>query len=328
MPDREITYGEAVQEALAQALREDDRVFLMGEDIGVYGGAFGVTKGLLEEFGEDRVRDTPISEIAITGAAVGAALLGMRPVVEMQFSDFTSNAMDQLVNQAAKVRFMYGGKATVPMVLRAPTGSGTGAAAQHSQTIESWIANVPGLKIVMPATPRDAKGLLTAAIEDPNPVVVLEHKLLYRSKGPVPEERFSEPLGKAAVVREGTDLTIVAWSIMVSRALAAAEGLEDQGIRAEVVDVRTIRPLDRETLAASVAGTGRLLVVQEAPRTGGFGGEVVASVMDSEAFDYIEAPPRRLAGLEVPIPYNPDLERGVVPQVEDIVKAASELMEG
>jgi acetoin:2,6-dichlorophenolindophenol oxidoreductase subunit beta len=328
MPDREITYGEAVQEALAQALREDDRVFLMGEDIGVYGGAFGVTKGLLDEFGEERVRDTPISEIAITGAAVGAALLGMRPVVEMQFSDFTSNAMDQLVNQAAKVRFMYGGKATVPMVLRAPTGSGTGAAAQHSQTIESWIANVPGLKIVMPATPRDAKGLLTAAIEDPNPVVVLEHKLLYRSKGPVPEERFREPLGKAAVVREGTDLTIVAWSIMVSRALAAAEGLEDQGIRAEVLDVRTIRPLDRETLADSVAGTGRLLVVQEAPRTGGFGGEVVASVMDSEAFDYIEAPPRRLAGLEVPIPYNPDLERGVVPQVEDIVKAASELMEG
>lgn len=327
MPDREITYGEAVQEALAQALREDDRVFLMGEDIGIYGGAFGVTKGLLEEFGEERVRDTPISEIAITGAAVGAALLGMRPVVEMQFSDFTSNAMDQLVNQAAKVRFMYGGKATVPMVLRAPTGSGTGAAAQHSQSIESWIANVPGLKIVMPATPRDAKGLLTAAIEDANPVVFLEHKLLYRSKGPVPEERFREPLGKAAVVREGTDLTIVAWSIMVSRALAAAEGLEDQGIRAELVDVRTLRPLDRETLVASVAETGRLLVVQEAPRTGGFGGEVVASVMDSEAFDYIEAPPRRLAGLEVPIPYNPDLERGVVPQVEDIVKAASELME-
>jgi pyruvate dehydrogenase E1 component beta subunit len=326
MPDREITYGEAVQEALAEALREDDRVFLMGEDIGVYGGAFGVTKGLLDEFGEERVRDTPISEIAITGAAVGAALLGMRPVVEMQFSDFTSNAMDQLVNQAAKVRFMYGGKATVPMVLRAPTGSGTGAAAQHSQTIESWIANVPGLKIVMPATPRDAKGLLTSAIEDPNPVVVLEHKLLYRSKGPVPEERFREPLGKAAVVREGRDLTIVAWSIMVSRALVAAEGLEDQGIRAEIVDVRTLRPLDRETLVASAAKTGRLLVVQEAPRTGGFGGEVVASVMDSEAFDYIEAPPRRLAGLEVPIPYNPDLERGVVPQVEDIVKTASELM--
>jgi acetoin:2,6-dichlorophenolindophenol oxidoreductase subunit beta len=326
MPDREITYGEAVQEALAEALREDDRVFLMGEDIGVYGGAFGVTKGLLEEFGEERVRDTPISEIAITGAAIGAALLGMRPVVEMQFSDFTSNAMDQLVNQAAKVRFMYGGKATVPMVLRAPTGSGTGAAAQHSQTIESWIANVPGLKIVMPATPRDAKGLLTTAIEDPNPVVVLEHKLLYRSKGLVPEERFREPLGKAAVVREGSDLTIVAWSIMVSRALVAAQGLEDQGIRAEIIDVRTIRPLDRETLVASAAKTGRLLVVQEAPRTGGFGGEVVASVMDSEAFDYIEAPPRRLAGLEVPIPYNPDLERGVVPQGEDIVKTASELM--
>jgi pyruvate dehydrogenase E1 component beta subunit len=326
MPEREITYAEAINEGLAEALRADPTVFLLGEDIGVYGGAFGVTKGLIDEFGAERVRDTPISEVAIVGAAVGAALLKMKPVAEMQFSDFTANAMDQLVNQAAKLRFMYGGGVTVPMVLRAPTGSGTGAAAQHSQSIESWILNVPGLKVVMPATAADAKGLVTAAIEDPNPVVVLEHKLLYRVKGPVPEGHHSVPLGRANVAREGTDLAIFAWSVMVPKAMAAAEDLRHQGVSAEVIDLRTLRPLDRDTIASSASKTGRVLIVHESPRTGGFGGEVAATVAEGEAFDYLEAPIRRLAGLETPIPYNPQLEQGVVPQQEDIVKAGVDLM--
>lgn len=326
MPERTATYAEALREALRDALRDDERVFLLGEDIAIYGGAFGVSSGLLKEFGEERVRDTPISEIGIVGVAVGAALVGMRPVAEMQFSDFTANAMDQLVNQAAKLRFMYGGKAEVPMVLRAPTGSGTGAAAQHSQSIESWVLNVPGLKVLMPATPYDAKGLLAAAIEDLNPVVFLEHKLLYPLKGAVPEQSYRCEIGKAAVVREGRDLTIVAWSVMVQRALAAASSLADQGIEAEVVDVRTLRPLDRDTIVTSAAKTGRVMVVHESPRTGGFGGEIAATVFESEAFDYLDAPLRRLAGLEVPIPYNPNLERAVVPQEEDIVKAAVDLV--
>ena len=327
MPEpRVITGAEAVREALRHALATDERVFLIGEDIGVYGGAFGVTSGLLQEFGDARVRDTPISEIAIVGAATGAALLDMRPIAEMQFSDFTANAMDQLVNQAAKIRFMFGGKAKVPLVLRAPIGSGTGAAAQHSQSIEAWMANVPGLKIVAPGTPRDMKGLLLAAIDDYNPVVVLEHKLMYRIRGEVPDEPYEVPIGQAATLRAGTDLTIVAWSIMVQRALAASETLSEQGIEAEIVDVRTLRPLDRSTIASSVAKTGRALVVQEAPLTGGFASEIVASIVDSEAFDFLEAPIKRLAGLETPIPYNPDLERAVVPQEEDIVKAAVDLM--
>jgi len=329
MPEaRSITYGEAIREALDDAMASDESVFLMGEDIGVYGGAFGVTTGLLEKYGEDRVRDTPISEIGIVGIAVGAALVGMRPVAEMQFSDFTANAMDQLCNQAAKLHFMYGGKAQVPLVLRAPTGSGTGAAAQHSQSIESWLANVPGLKIVMPSNAADAKGLLTAAIADPNPVVFLEHKLLYKTKGEVRNESYSGGLGRAAVAHEGRDVSIVCWSAMVSKALAAAGSLKDQGIDAEVIDVRTLRPLDRSTIIGSVSKTGRLLVVHESPLTGGFGGEIAATVTESDAFDFLEAPVKRLAGMETPIPYNPELEKGVVPQEEDIVKAAVEILAG
>jgi len=329
MPEaRSITYAEAIREALDGAMASDDAVFLMGEDIGVYGGAFGVTTGLLEKYGADRVRDTPISEVGIVGIAVGAALVGMRPVAEMQFSDFTANAMDQLCNQAAKLHFMYGGKAQVPLVLRAPTGSGTGAAAQHSQSIESWLANVPGLKIVMPSNAADAKDLLTAAIADPNPVVFLEHKLLYKTKGEVRTESSSGGLGRAAVAQEGEDVSIVCWSAMVPKALDAAGSLKDQGIDAEVIDVRTLRPLDRSTIVESVAKTGRLLVVHESPLTGGFGGEIAATVTESDAFDFLEAPVKRLAGLETPIPYNPELEKGVVPQEEDIVKAAVEIMTG
>lgn len=329
MPEeRSLTYAEAIRGALDDALATDESVFLMGEDIGVYGGAFGVTTGLLAKYGTDRVRDTPISEIGIVGIAVGAALIGMRPVAEMQFSDFTANAMDQLCNQAAKLHFMYGGEAQVPMVLRAPTGSGTGAAAQHSQSIESWLANVPGLKIVMPSNAADANALLTAAIADPNPVVFLEHKLLYKTKGEVPAECNGPGLGHAAVAHEGRDVSIVCWSAMVPKALGAARSLRDQGIDAEVIDVRTLRPLDRSTIIGSVSKTGRLLVVHESPLTGGFGGEIAATVTESDAFDFLEAPVKRLAGLETPIPYNPELEKGVVPQEEDIVKVAVEIMAG
>jgi len=325
---REITYAEAIREALRQEMRRDERVFLIGEDIGIYGGAFGVTYGLLEEFGEERVRDTPISEQTIAGAAIGAALIGMRPVAEIMFMDFVTLAMEQIVNQAAKLRFMFGGKAKVPMVLRTPAGSGTGAAAQHSQSLEAWFVHVPGLKVVMPSTPYDAKGLLISAIRDDNPVIFVEHKLLYKTKGPVPEEEYTIPLGVADVKREGSDVTIVATSIMVRRALAAAEKLAQEGIEAEVIDPRTLKPLDTETIISSVMKTGRALIVHEAPKTCGFGAEVSARITEGEAFFYLDAPVRRLAGMDVPIPYNPKLERGVVPQEEDIIKAVRELVSG
>ncbi|HEX6542873.1 MAG TPA: alpha-ketoacid dehydrogenase subunit beta [Ktedonobacterales bacterium] len=322
----EMTYAEAVRAALAEEMRRDPSVFLLGEDIGIYGGAFAVTRGLFEEFGEERVRDTPISEQAIAGAAIGAALTGMRPVAEIQFSDFMALTMDQLVNQAAKIRYMFGGKAMVPLVLRAPLGSGTGAAAQHSQSQEAWFAHVPGLKVVLPATPADAKGLLISAIRDDNPVVFLEHKLLYRYKGAVPQREYTIPLGKAEVKREGTDLSIIAWSIMVPRALAAAERLAREGIEVEIVDPRTLRPFDEETILASVRKTGHVLIVHEAVQMGGFGGEVAARIAASEAFNYLDAPIRRLAGADTPIPYSPILERAAVPQEDDIYAAALRLV--
>jgi acetoin:2,6-dichlorophenolindophenol oxidoreductase subunit beta len=324
--ERSITYAEAVREALAQAMAADERVFVLGEDVGVYGGAFGVTGDLVHRFGEERVRDTPISELGIVGAAVGAALAGMRPVVEIQFSDFTAQAMDQIVNQAAKIHFMLGGAATVPMVLRAPGGSGTGAAAQHSQSLEAWFAHVPGLKVVMPATAADAKGLLLSAIDDPNPVIVLEHKLLYKQRGEVPAEPYRVPLGETAVLRTGGDLTIVATGVMVSRSLEAAARLAEEGISASVLDPRTLRPLDTATIVDSVAATGRVLLVQEAPKTGGFMAEVAAQVVESRSFGFLRAPVSRLCGLDVPIPYAPQLERAAVPQVEDVVTAARELV--
>jgi pyruvate/2-oxoglutarate/acetoin dehydrogenase E1 component len=322
---REITYLEAVREALSQEMRRDAEVFLMGEDIGVYGGAFGVTRGMLEEFGAERVRDTPISEAVIAGAAAGAALMGMRPVMEIMFMDFLTISMNQLVNQAAKMHFMFGGKANVPMVIRAPAGSGTGAAAQHSQSLEAWFVHTPGIKVLAPATPYDVKGLLVAAIRDNNPVLFMEHKLLYRSKGAVPEETYTIPFGRAEVRRQGRDLTVLAYSIMVPRALEAAEQLAGQGIEIEVVDLRSLKPLDTETIVRSVSKTGRVLILHESPRTGGFGGELAAVVAESEAFDYLDAPIRRLAGRDIPIPYNRTLERSTVPQVEDIVAAASAL---
>ncbi|PXY27247.1 alpha-ketoacid dehydrogenase subunit beta [Prauserella muralis] len=323
---RTLTYAEAVREALAQAMEADERVFLLGEDIGTYGGAFGVTGDLVHRFGERRVRDTPISELGIVGAAVGAALAGMRPVVEIQFSDFTAQAMDQIVNQAAKIHFMLGGAASVPMVLRAPGGSGTGAAAQHSQSLEAWFAHVPGLKVVMPSTAADAKGLLLAAIDDPNPVIVLEHKLLYKQSGPVPEEATRVRLGETAVRRSGGDVTIVATGVMVSRALEAAGQLAAEGIEASVLDPRTLRPLDAAPIVDSVTATGRALLVQEAPQTGGFMAEVAAAIVESSAFGHLRAPVARLCGLDVPIPYAPQLERAAVPQTGDIVRRARELV--
>jgi pyruvate/2-oxoglutarate/acetoin dehydrogenase E1 component len=324
--DRVITYAEAVREALGEAMAADDRVFLLGEDIGVYGGAFGVTGDLHGRFGSDRVRDTPISELGIVGAAVGAAVAGMRPVVEIQFSDFTCQAMDQIVNQAAKIHFMLGGELSVPMVLRAPLGSGTGAAAQHSQSLEAWFAHVPGLKVVMPSTPADAKGLLLAAIDDPNPVIVLEHKLLYRQSGPVPDGAERTPLGVSAVRRTGGDLTIVATGVMVSKALEAAAALADNGIEATVIDPRTLTPLDAAPILESVSQTGRALLVQEAPGHVGYMAEIAARICESPALYRLLAPIRRLTGLDVPIPYAPALEAAVVPQVDGIVAAATELV--
>jgi pyruvate dehydrogenase E1 component beta subunit len=323
---RELTYAEAIREALAQAMEADARVFLFGEDVGVYGGAFGVSGDLVHRFGRERVIDTPISELGIAGAAVGAALTGMRPVLEIQFSDFVTLAMEQLVNQAAKIRFMFGGKASVPMVVRLPGGSGTGAAAQHSQSLEAWFAHVPGLKVVQPSNPYDATGLLLAAIDDPNPVLVFEHKLLYKTRGHVPAEAYRVPLGQAAVRRDGRDVTIVASSVMVQRSLAAATRLAGEGIDAEVIDLRSLRPIDLPTIAASVRKTHRLLIVYEGVKTMGIGAEVAAQVAESDAFDFLDAPIARLGGADCPIPYNPVLEKAAVPQEDGIVAATTRLV--
>lgn len=325
---RELSYSQAIQEALAIAMERDERVFLMGEDIGVYGGAFQVTGDLVHRFGEDRVMDTPISELGGAGVAVGAALLDRRPVYEFQFSDFASLAMEQIVNQAAKIRFMLGGKTSVPVVMRFPCGSGTGAAAQHSQSLEAWFAHVPGLKVIQPTTPHDVKGMLLAAIEDPDPVMVFEHKLLYKMKGPVPEGYYTEPLDKAIVRREGSDVTIVASGIMVHRALDAAAQVEKEGISVEVIDLRSLRPMDYTTLIDSVSKTTRLVCVYEGTKQFGIGTEVAAAIAESAAFDRLDAPIIRLGGADCPLPYNPDLERAAVPQVPDVVQAIRASMRG
>ena len=326
MTDRIITYSEAVREAIAQAMDADPNVFMLGEDIGIYGGAFGVSGDLYHRYGAERIRDTPISELGIVGAAVGAALVGMRPIVEIQFSDFTAQAMDQIVNQAAKIHFMLGGELSVPMVLRAPSGSGTGAAAQHSQSLETWFAHIPGLKVVLPSNARDAKGLLLAAIDDPNPVIVLEHKLLYKTSGPVPEEPIRTPIGVADLVREGKDLVIVATGVMVSRAVAAAEQLAAQEIDATVIDPRTLSPLDMTLINDAIAATGRVMLVQEAPRHVGFMAEIAARIAEGPALYSLLAPVKRLCGMDIPIPYAPQLEKAAVPQLEDIVAGAVQLM--
>jgi acetoin:2,6-dichlorophenolindophenol oxidoreductase subunit beta len=325
---RELSYAQAIQEGMAQAMEADERVFLMGEDIGVYGGAFQVTGDLVHRFGEERVMDTPIAELGAAGVAIGAAIAGCRPIFEFQFSDFAALAMEQIVNQAAKMRFMLGGKVSVPLVMRLPAGSGTGAAAQHSQSLEAWFAHVPGLKVVQPSTPYDAKGLLLAALDDPDPVMIFEHKLLYKMKGPVPEDSYRVPLGKAIVCREGSDATVVATSIMVHRALEAAEALMSEEINLEVIDLRSLRPLDTQTIVESVQKTNRLMSVYEGVKTLGIGAEISAMIAESEAFDFLDAPIVRLGGAECPLPYNPVLEKAAVPQTSDIIEAARNLVKG
>ena len=324
--DRMLSYPEALNEALDQEMLRDDRVFLMGEDVGATGGIFGVSKGLMERYGAERVRDTPISEATFVGCGVGAAIAGMRPVVEIQIFDFVALTMDMLVNQAAKFRFMLGGKPSVPLVVRGPQGGGIRLAAQHSQSLEAWFTHVPGLVVAAPSSPYEAKGLLVAAIRDNNPVVFLEQKLLYLGgTGPVPEELYAIPLGKADIKREGTDVTVVATLAMVPRALSAATVLERDGISVEVIDPRTLQPLDEETILGSVRKTNRLLIVHEAWVRGGFGAEVSAMVVD-KAFDYLDAPVARLGAPHTPMPYNDRLELEVIPSQERIVEAIRALL--
>ena len=324
----EITYLEAIRAALWEEMKRDERVFIIGEDIGRYGGAFGVTHGMLDEFGDKRIIETPISEPSIVGAGVGAAAVGMRPVVEIMFSDFSLLTLDQIGNQAAKMHFMFGGKATVPLVIRMPSGSGSGAAAQHSQSLETILMHLPGLIVVTPSTPYDAKGLLLTAIRNPNPVCFIEHKILYKMKGEVPDEEYTIPFGAADIKRKGTDLTVVTNGIMVHKTLAVANRLANEGIEVEVVDPRTMVPMDKQTIIDSVTKTGKLLIVHEACETAGWAGEVMAVVSSSRAFDYLDAPMRRLTGKNVPIPYNRVLERAAVPQEEDIEHEIRAILKG
>ncbi|MEC9152349.1 MAG: dehydrogenase E1 component subunit alpha/beta [Pseudomonadota bacterium] len=324
--DRELSFPEALNEALAQEMASDDSVFVMGEDVGETGGIFTVTKGLIDRFGEERVRDTPISEATFVGCGVGAAIAGMRPVVEIQIFDFIALTMDMLVNQAAKFRYMLGGGPTVPLVVRGPQGGGIRMAAQHSQSLEAWFTHVPGLVVVAPSTPYDAKGLLVSAIRDDNPVIFLETKLSYvGAGGPVPEELYAIPIGKADVKRQGADITVLATMAMVPRALTAATQLAREGIDVEVVDPRTLRPLDEETILESVRKTNRLVIVHEAWQKGGFGAEVSALVVE-KAFDYLDAPIQRVGARDVPMPYNDGLEVEVIPSIERIANTIREVM--
>ena len=322
---RELTMAEALNEALHGEMQRDARVFVMGEDVGLIGGIFGVTRGLREKFGEDRVRDTPISEATFLGAGVGAAIAGLRPVVEIQIFDFVAMTMDQIVNQAAKFRYMLGGRPTVPLVIRGPQGGGIRLAAQHSQSLEAWFVHVPGLVVVAPSTPYDAKGLLATSIREDNPVIFLEHKALYAVKGPVPAPPYALPLGKADVKRAGRDVTLVATQAMVARALAAAAELEKDGISVEVIDPRTLVPLDEATILASVARTGRLVIAHEAVKRGGWGAELAALVSE-RALDALDAPIVRVAARNVPMPYNDSLERATIPTQQDIAAAVRGLV--
>jgi pyruvate dehydrogenase E1 component beta subunit len=310
---------------MTEEMRRDSSIFLMGEDVGVFGGVFGVSAGLYEEFGEERVRDTPISEQAIVGAGLGTALVGMRPIVEIMFGDFVAVAMDQVVNQAAKARYMSGGKAQVPLTIRITTGAPGSAAAQHSQSPEGWFMNVPGLKIAVPATPYDAKGLLKTAIRGEDPVLFFEHKMLYAVEGDVPEEDYTVPFGQVAVPREGDDATLIAIGGMLPRTMDAADRLAERGISVEVVDPRTLVPLDTAALVKSVEKTGRAVIVHEAHRRAGPGAEI-AAVLAEEAIGYLDAPVLRVATKNVPFPYSPELEASILPSVDDIVDAVEGLV--
>jgi pyruvate/2-oxoglutarate/acetoin dehydrogenase E1 component len=325
MSERILTYAKALNEALREEMLRDERVFVMGEDIAEHNGPFRVTEGLFKEFGARRVRGTPISEAAIAGAAAGAAITGLRPVAEIMFVDFSTLATDQIINQAAKMRYMFGGKVRVPVVYRTQGGAGHGNAAQHSQSLEAWYVHIPGLWVVQPSTPYDAKGLLKSAIRSDNPVVFIEHKRLYFTKGPVPEGEYTLPLGKADIKRPGRDVTILATSYMVLVALEAATKLAAEGIDCEVIDPRTLKPLDMDELLASVRKTHRLVLVVEACRTGGYASEVAARVGE-EAFDDLDAPIQRVCGEDVPIPYARNLEAEAIPQVKDVVEAVKKIV--
>jgi pyruvate/2-oxoglutarate/acetoin dehydrogenase E1 component len=323
---RTITYREALREALREEMRRDSSVFLLGEDIGrCWGGAFKVTDGLAEEFGDARVRDTPISESAIIGTGVGAAITGMRPVAEIMFGDLTALAMDQIANQAAKIRYMFGGQASCPLVIRTPFGAGVNIASHHSQSLEAWFMHVPGLYVAVPSTPYDAKGLLKTAVRGNNPVFFCEHKLLYPMEGEVPEEEYTVPFGAAEIKKKGEDVTIVATLYMAHKALTAAATLEKEGLSAEVIDPRTLTPLDKKTIVNSVKKTGRLVVVSEDCKTAGVSAEI-ASVVAEEALDYLDAPIKRAAGADTPIPFSPPLEQYVIPNEKGIIKAVKEVV--
>jgi len=320
-----LSVREALRLALKEELRRDDKVFLLGESIADYGGCFKITEGLLAEFGPERIRDTPLSESAIVGCGVGAALIGYKPVIELMFADFITVGGDQLINNAAKMRYLHDGELEFSLVLRMPEGGGATMGPHHSQCVEAWLLNVPGLKIVTPSNAADAKGLLKSAIRDPNPVVFLEHKLLYNDKGEVPEGDYTVPLGKAQVVKPGKDLSIISYAYMVKKSLAAAEILARNGIDAEVVDVRSLRPLDVATLAESVQKTRKAVIVHEAPVFGGAGAEIAAA-LHKEAFDYLDAPVERVGALETPVPYSSVLERAYLPDERRIIEAVAGML--
>ena len=322
----ETTYREALRQALRYQLQNDERVFLMGEDIGAYGGSYAVTKGFLDEFGERRVKDTPISESVVVGAGIGAAMAGLKPMVELMTINFSLLAIDQIVNNASKLSYMSNGQIHVPLVIRMAGGAGSQLGAQHSHSLEGWYAHVPGLKVACPATPYDAKGLLMTAFDDDNPVIFIEHTALYASKGDVPEEPYRIPFGKAEVYRPGSDITLIGYSGSVHQAFRAAEDLAREGIDAEVLNLRTLRPLDVDGILASVRKTNRCIVVEDDWKFGGFGGEVVAIIQEF-AFDHLDAPVLRCAGADVPMPYAGGLEQAALPQEEDIVKLAKSLFQ-
>lgn len=322
-----ITFAQALNDAHKVEMERDPSVYVAGEDVGTYGGIFGVTAGLLDQFGPKRVRDTPITESAIIGSAVGAATAGLRPVIELMFVDFIGVALDQLYNQAAKMKYMFGGKAKIPLVMRTTCGAGIGAAAQHSQCLEAWFMHVPGLKVVMPSTPYDAKGLLISSIQDDNPVVFLEHKMLYASEGEVPDGDYGIPLGSADIKREGNNVTVVATAQMVHTALGAAEKLAADGISVEIVDPRTLSPLDEETILNSVRKTHRLVIVHEEVKFAGSGAEI-AAVAAEKAFDQLDAPILRVAAPFSPVPFSPPLEKEFIPSEEKIIQAVKTVMQG
>jgi len=321
----EKLFREAIVDAIDEEMARDERVFLLGEDIGKFGGAFATTKGLFDKYGGKRLMDTPISETAIVGAALGCAVTGLRPIAELMFIDFTCVCMDQIVNQVAKARFMSGGQVTVPMVIRTQGGAGRSFAAQHSQSLEAWFMHVPGLKVVLPSTPADAKGLMKAAIREDCPVVYIEHKLLYLDKGEVPDGEHIVPLGVADVKRKGTDITLISYSRMVLRCLEAAEELAKEGISVEVVDLRSLTPLDMDTVLESVGKTNKAVIVYEGYKNCGAGAEVAARLAN-EGFDLLDAPVKRVAGLDTPIPYNQELEKLVIPETSEIVRHAMKLL--